>query len=258
MTGALADLAAWTREGLALAFVVFLRVGAVMALMPGFGQQGVPQRVRLVLALAFTAVVFPAVAPTLPADMTGAMPWRFVLTETVAGLSLGIVMRLIIVALQFAGALAAQATSLAQLFGGAAAEPLPAMGNLMVVSALALAAMQGLHVKIAAALILSYDTLPAGQMPLAGGAAEWGIGRIAEALALGFSLAGPFLIASLIYNVALGVINRAMPQLMVAFVGAPAITFGGLVLLAVTLPLMLPVWLAWADGLLANPFEARP
>ena len=49
---------------------------------------------------------------------------------------------------------------------------------------------------------------------------------MAASFALALSLAAPFVIASLLYNVALGVINKAMPQLMVAFVGAPAITCG--------------------------------
>lgn len=254
MTPGLTALVDEARQGLALAFIVFLRIGAVMALLPGFGQQSVPQRVRLVLALAFTAIVFPAVAGVLPGLPAGTVPWRFIATETLAGLALGVALRLMIIALQFAGSIAAQATSLAQIFGGATAEPLPAMGNLLVVAGLALAAMLGLHVKVAAALILSYEMLPPGEFPLAGDMAAWGVARAAEALALGFSLAAPFLIASLIYNVALGAINRAMPQLMVAFVGAPAITIGGLALLAVTVPLMLPHWIGWVDSLLADPF----
>ncbi|MFC3118840.1 flagellar biosynthetic protein FliR [Jhaorihella thermophila] len=38
---------------------------------------------------------------------------------------------------------------------------------------------------------------------------------------LPFSLSAPFVIASLLYNLTLGAINRAMPQLMVTLVGAP-------------------------------------
>jgi flagellar biosynthetic protein FliR len=47
-----------------------------------------------------------------------------------------------------------------------------------------------------------------------------------------------------------------MPQLMVAFVGAPVITLGGLVLLALSAPLMLGAWLRALDGFLAMPFGA--
>ena len=66
--------------------------------------------------------------------------------------------------------------------------------------------------------------------------AAWGTARVAQAFALGFSLAAPFVIAGFAYNLALGAINRAMPQLMVAFIGAPAITAGGLLILMLAAP----------------------
>ena len=61
------------------------------------------------------------------------------------------------------------------------------------------------------------------------------------------------MVASFIYNLTLGVINRAMPQLMVAFVGAPFTTLGGLVLLLLATPIMLHHWLGALDAFLANP-----
>ena len=53
MIAALELLAAEARGFLAAGFIVFLRVGAAMAVLPAFGEQTVPGRVRLVLALAF-------------------------------------------------------------------------------------------------------------------------------------------------------------------------------------------------------------
>ena len=60
---------------------------------------------------------------------------------------------------------------------------------------------------------------------------------------------------SVIYNLTLGVINKAMPQLMVAFVGAPVITFGAIALLLVSAPLLLSVWLQAFEAFLAAPFR---
>jgi len=57
MMQALADLLDASRGLLFLGFVVFLRVGAAMAVLPAFGEQIVPARVRLGLAIAFTAIV---------------------------------------------------------------------------------------------------------------------------------------------------------------------------------------------------------
>jgi len=252
MLDTLAQLAGVGETLLWTGFVVLLRVGAAMALLPAFGELVVPQRVRLVLALAFTAIIAPAISARIPAMDQGL--WTILLTETATGLALGAALRLFVHALQIAGAIAAQATSLAQLFAGAGAEPQPAIGHLLTVAGLALAMAADLHVRIAEYFILSYDILPVGRLPDAADMADWGLAQVTRAFAAGFSLAMPFVIASFLYNLALGVINRAMPQLMVAFVGAPALTAGGLVLLALSAPLVLTVWLAALNGFLAAPF----
>ncbi len=236
--------------------VVFLRVGAVIAVMPVFGEQQIPQRVRLAVALAFTAIVTPGVSDRIPPyDGVTLMP---ILTEAVIGLTIGIGLRIFILALQTAGAIAAQATSLSQLFAGAAPEPQPAIANLLVFAGLALAATTGLHVRASEFLILSYDLFSPGRLPEAKDIADWGLFQVIRAFSLAFTLAAPFVIASVIYNVALGVINRAMPQLMVTLVGAPALTAGSLVIMAIALPLALMVWVHALHRFLDAPFAVMP
>jgi flagellar biosynthesis protein FliR len=249
---ALSEIAVIGQDVLAQTFIVFLRVGAMMALIPAFGEQMVPQRVRIVLALAFTSIVAPAVGAGLPI-LDDAMP-KLLITETLCGLALGIALRLFVHALQIAGAIAAQATSLAQIFGGTGPEPQPAIGHLLTIAGLALAVTSGLHIRVAQYLIYSYEILPAGLMPNPSDMADWGVVQITRAFGLAFSLAAPFVIAAFLYNLALGIINRAMPQLMVAFVGAPALTAGGLVVLALVMPYMLAAWVTALNGFLDLPF----
>ena len=171
-----------------------------------------------------------------------------------AGLLIGLALRLMVLALQTAAAIAAQSASLSQLFASAGAEPMPALGTLFILGGLALALQAGLHVQVAALLILSYDLLPAGQFPDPATVADWGIGAVGRATALALSLAMPFVIASLMWNVALGVVNRAMPHLMVAFVGAPLLAWGGLALAALVTPVILDVWLTAFLATLSDPF----
>ena len=61
------------------------------------------------------------------------------------------------------------------------------------------------------------------------------------------------MITGFAYNVALGAINRAMPQLMVAFIGAPAITAAGLLILLLASPVILHFWGVRLDLALADP-----
>jgi len=247
----------WAGELGLVAFTVFLRIGACLAFLPAFGEQTVPARVRLGLAFAFCALVLPLVAPLLLPKVASNWTWGFAVAEILNGLVLGFVFRLLVMALNIAGMIAASATSLAQIFGGGVGvDPQPAIGNAMVVAGIALATLGGLHVKVVEAMLLSYTILPAGIWPLANDLAEWAMRDVARAFALGFALAAPFTVAAFIYNLALGVINRAMPQLMVAFVGAPALTLGGLLLMALSLPFALESWMAVMDATLRDPFGA--
>ncbi len=254
MIEGLAQLLDLTEAGLAGLALVFVRVGAVMALLPGFGEAMIPARVRLGLAIAFTLVVAPLIAPEALALDPGRPFHLLLLIEAAAGLLIGLAIRLMAIALQFAGSVAAQSTSLAQIFGaGVTPDPMPAVGNILMLAGVTLAVVGDLHVKAAMAMAQSYDILPLGAAMPAADIAAWGVARVAMAFALGFSLAAPFVIAAFAYNVALGAINRAMPQLMVAFIGAPAITAAGILLLLLASPLILTYWSGRLDATLADP-----
>jgi flagellar biosynthesis protein FliR len=234
--------------------MVFFRIGAMTALVPVLGEQVVPVRLRLMAALALTAVVSPAVADRLPQvdDAFALLP--LLATESLIGLALGLMLRLFILALQIAATQIAQSSSLSQMVGGIGPEPQPAIGQLMTFAGLALAAKTGLVAHLATLVVQSYQVLPAGQLPLVSDLSDWGLIRITQAFNLGFSLAAPFVLASLLYNLALGLMNRAMPQLSVTFIGAPVLTLGALALLALSLPVLMQVWTEALNGFFAAPF----
>ncbi len=256
MTDMLAQILSLSQVWLATGLAVFLRIGACFIVLPGLGEQMIPMRVRLGAALAFTVFLTPALLPEL--NVTDTIPSLSTFySEALAGLILGLALRLLVHALQIAGVIAAQSTSLSQIMGGASPDPQPAMGAILMLGGLTLALISGLHIHLVGTFLRSYDVLPFGDLPGPRDLGAWGIDQVRESFGLALSLAAPFLIASLLYNVALGVINKAMPQLMVAFVGAPAITWGGLVLLLVTTPFILPIWLHAFEGALAAPLGPR-
>ena len=57
MTEFLADILALSQLWLATGIAVFLRVGACFLVLPGFGEQMIPIRVRLGAALAITLLL---------------------------------------------------------------------------------------------------------------------------------------------------------------------------------------------------------
>nr|WP_106746731.1 flagellar biosynthetic protein FliR [Yoonia maritima] len=242
------------------AFVVFVRISAMMAVMPAFGDQPVPVRVRVALSFGFTCIVAPSVFLSVPPITNGVITaLATAAPEVLSGLFFGLFLRFFIMALQISGAIAAQSTSLSQIFGGSAgADAQPAIGHLLVVSGTALAVISGLHVQLAGYMIQTYELVPIGTMLRADTVVNLGLDEVRRIFELGFSLAAPFLLASLVYNVVLGVINRAMPQLMVSFVGAPAITAGGLLLLLLSAPIMLALWHDAFSEFMAFPFRSPP
>lgn len=254
MFAGLAELMGMTEAAAAGLFLVFMRIGAVMFLLPAFGDNAIPARVRLVLTFAFTLVVWPMLPEPLRDLPAGRAYFILMVIEAVIGLLLGLSIRFMIFALQFAGSVAAQSTSLAQIFGGGVTpDPMPAIGNLLMLSGVTLAVLSGLHVKAAVLMAESYEILPMGLAPGASDVATWGTARVASAFALGFSLAAPFVLSSFAYNVSLGAINRAMPSLMVAFIGAPAIIAAAILLLLIATPVMLTFWHDRLDEVLADP-----
>lgn len=237
-------------------FSVFIRIGAMMAVLPAFGENSVPTRLRIAGSIAFSLLVAPAIdhggflQPATPLAYL-----KLFLPEVIVGLLFGLGLRFFVLALQIAGAIGAQSTSLSQIFGGTAGvESQAAMGKVLVVAGLALAALLGLHVKIFSYILQSYQLVPFGVLISSDIVAKIGVSEVSRAFALGFTLAAPFVVASFVYNITLGVINRAMPQLMVSFVGAPAITAGGLILMAMALPLLLSIWVDAFQGFLLDPF----
>lgn len=247
------QLLSMTQVWIATFVGVFLRVGACFFVLPGLGEQMIPQRVRLGAALAMSVLLTPMLQPQIA--IAGVMPpLEAFFTEALIGLSLGFALRFLVYALQTAGTIAAQATSLSQILGDASPDPIPALGVILSLAGIALIVLTGLHIHMVGAFLQSYEVFPFGQVPGPPDLAEWSIARVGASFSLAFSLSAPFLIASLLYNVALGVINKAMPQLMVAFVGAPAITWGAIALLMVAMPAMLTAWSAAVHATLANPW----
>lgn len=245
----------WALAGI----LVFARVGAVIGLLPGLGETFIPARIRLMAALTLSVIALPAIdSSALPAAMPLPVFTRFLLAEAAIGLAIGLSTRLIVHALQLAGTIAAQSTALAQVAGpGVAPDPMPAIGNTLMIAGVTLAMVLDVHVRLVVAVVESYDTLGFGALMSGAELGAWGLDQATAAFALGFTLAAPFVIAALLYNLALGAINRAMPQLMVAFVGAPAITGLTLLLLLLSAPLILTVWVDHLNATLAAPLEFR-
>lgn len=241
---ALPVLSNLTMPVIALVAAVFTRISALAMLLPGLGEQGVPVRPRLAVAMAVALILTPLVINSVAPPQTVSAAAAMIAAEAVAGALIGFSIRIAIFTLQTAGSIASQTLSLAQLFGSSIDHEMASpIGTLLMFVGIVLAVSTGLHFETVRVLALSFDIMPLGAFPGASDTGQWAAERAAFSFAAALSLALPFVLLGFVYNLAIGAANRAMPQLMVAFVGVPAVTLAGMMLLALTAPVLLGVWL---------------
>lgn len=226
------------------AVAVLLRLSLLVMFLPGLGEFGIPVRIRMGLVLAMTFGVAPLLLPTqlLRAAQTDVL--SLLIFESVIGFALGFGFRVFVYAAQIAGTIIAQSASLSQLFGpGLASEPNPSVSMLLLIAGAALFVTVDGHTRAIALIYQSYLVFPLGEVPDLGALAKWATEKSADGFALAVSLSLPFILLSFLYNVVLGLINQAMPQMMVTFIGVPANVLASLVLLAISVGAILIAWL---------------
>ena len=242
----LAGLPGWA-FGLML---VLSRVGGVAMLMPGLGEAEVPMPVRAGVALLLSLLLLPGVLPILPAIPEN--PFRlgaWLAGEVVCGLWLGWLARLPVLALSVAGQMAAGALGISNVL-----QPDPTIGpqasalsRLFSLAAPVLLLGSGLYALPLLGLARSYRALPPGTWLPPGDLAQSILLAVGDSFALALQLAGPFIVAGIVWQIVLGVLARLIPHLQVYFAALPAQILGGLVLLALLSAPMLQTWMATVD-----------
>jgi flagellar biosynthetic protein FliR len=234
------------------ALLIFARVGAAMMLLPGLGETEIPASIRLAIALALVPLLVPPLSSDLPpVPEQPAQLVRLITLEVLAGLWLGGLARLILLAMAMAGQTTALMLGLSSVLtqDPALGQGGTVLSRLFGMLAALLVLSTGLYALPLSALAGSYAVLPAGDPLPAGFAAESLAAMGAESLALALRLAAPFVLAAVLFNLALGLLARLAPQVQVYFVAVPAQILGGLALLGlVAAPLLAAFATALAEA----------
>lgn len=224
---------------------IFTRLSVFIFVLPGLGEVGIPARLRLIIAFVVTWMLFPILVPTIDiGPVTLGSTALLLIKESFHGFVLGFAFRAMVYGLQVTGSVVSQSMSLSQIFGeGITTEPNTTLATLFMLSGITLAVTADLHIWAIGVFIGSFDTFPLGSAPDTAGGAHWAAQKFAGVFSFSIALALPFLILNFVYNLILGFLNRAMPQLMVSFVGMPAITGAGIFLLVLSAGSMMAIWL---------------
>ena len=229
---------------------IFARVGSAMMLMPGIGESYVPVRVRLMFTLALCLLLLEPLIPHLPtmpasiADLT-----RMLFYEIVIGLFFGTTLRLLLSALEASGTVVGLQTGLssAPVLNPTLAAQSPLPSALLSVLGVTLIFVTGLDHFLLRSLVGLYDVFPPGGLLLPGDMAQTVIHYANKSFALGIELAMPFFVIGLLLNVALGLLQKLLPQVQMFLVAMPIQIWGGLMLFALTVSSIVTFWLHYVD-----------
>jgi flagellar biosynthetic protein FliR len=229
------------------ASLLFARVGAMLMLLPGFGETAVPGRMRLALALLLAVALAPTLADRMPdAPSTAWGMAAMSIGELVIGVMLGGAARLLVSALATAGQIMGLETGLSF---AQTADPTQGQGSGQIFSVflglmgVTLIFVTGLDHMFLAGIAGSYDVIAPGAPVPIGDAAQLAVEAVSVSFRVGFQIAMPVVAAGLIFRVGLGVLSRLIPQIQVFFVALPLQLLGGFVIIALGLSAGMLVWL---------------
>ena len=220
-------------------FLVFLRLGAALMLIPGIGEPYVSSRIRLALAAVLTIAVAPFVSSAFPVVPDAPIEMFFIMGgEIIVGLLIGAAARFTMMGLHVAGTLIAFQTSLGFAL---CVDPTQGTQGALVATFLTLLGLvlifaTNLHHLMLRALFDSYVLFVPGTLPPVADFADLAVRYVSSAFRIGVQIAAPFIVYGLVFYISLGLLARLMPQLQVFFIAIPLQIIFGLILLAIVLP----------------------
>jgi flagellar biosynthesis protein FliR len=225
--------------------LVMSRIGAAMMLLPGLGEAQAPRMLRLGLAFCITVLLLPGIAPMVPpVPEAGAQAGFMVAAEIITGLWIGWLARLLVLALPVAGQIISYMLGLANVLQpdrelGGEATPI---ARLFALAAPLVILVSGLYALPLGAMAGSYRLIPPGAMLPSADTTEAAVHAVGATFALAVRIASPFLLVTIVWHVATGLLSRLVPRLQVYFVVMPAQIVGGIALLAVLAGALLSAW----------------
>ena len=212
----------------------------VLAVAPVFSSRGLPNQVKIGLGILLTLIIAPTLPPLPAIGIFSAQGLLILVEQLVIGLAIGFCVRIVFAAVDMAGQMAGMTMGLgfASFYDPQTQGQTTSLNQFFVLLAtLVFLAMNG-HLMLIQALADSFVSFPIGSAQQVNALAivQWS-GKIFSA---GLLLALPVTAALLITNMALGILTRTAPQLNLFGIGFP-ITLGmGFLMVAWTLPDMLP------------------
>ncbi len=229
----------------AFAFIlIFARIGAMIMLLPGIGENSVPARIRLSFALAVSFLMYFVnfgIVPPIPDVMLEMV--AVIMKEVIVGLMIGLASRLILTSMHVAGTIISfhVGLSAAQNFDPNQGAQGAIVSAFLTIFAILIIFATDMHHLLIQAMGESYYMFPIGASLQFN---EFGLQVtqvVSDAFMLGVQMASPFILYTIVFNSALGLVSRVLPQFQIFFIAMPANILVGFILLSMLIPAIM-IW----------------
>ena len=228
-------------ERLALYVWPFVRIGAFVMVMPVVAGSFVPLKVRLLLAIALTAVIAPVI-PIVSTPEVLSVAGLVTMTQEIAiGVCLGFLVQLVFDAIALGGQIIGMSMGLgfAVFIDRARGVNVPVIGQLfLILGMLVFLAMNG-HLALIQLLAKSFHAWPLAVGSLTEPVLTELLAWTAQLFVFAIKIALPAITSILVVNLAFGTMSRAAPTLNLFAVGFPVAMLLGFAVIFLTMNVML-------------------
>lgn len=216
--------------------VIGLRVSGLMLFAPFFSSGSIPPRVKIVLVLAITAVLYPVFAPQLTAVALSHWP-TLVASETLLGIAMGLATNTVFEAAQIGGQMLSvqMGYSLVNILDPNTQVESTVVATFHQILAMFIFLALDVHHWILRAIARSFLYLPPGTATVNPLFTRTLLHEGAIVLELGIQIAAPVLAATLLMDLVLGLLGKASPQMPLMLLGPAVKSMMGVLVLAATI-----------------------
>lgn len=227
-------------------FIVLVRVGIVLAVLPFFGDRTIFSFIKVLLSLSLAVVFYPLLKMQGFIRPDEALVWsgttwgniKTVGSEVLCGLAIGFSARIFFDSIQMAGSI------IGTFMGFASANMYDPHQEIQVqviekfyttLGMMLFLALNGHHYMLKA-IAESYRHIGVGAAQFNGPVSEFLISITAHSLKFGFQMAAPLAVAYFGINIFYGVMAKAMPQFNILVLSFSVSTAVGLIVMFLSLP----------------------
>lgn len=222
------------------AFLVFVRVSALVMTAPFFSSAAFPAQIKIYLSVVTSVLLFsviPSEGVFVTADAGGVFIVTAIIMEALVGIALGLIGQLVFAGLEMAGMLISlnSALSFANMVDTMTQKQSAIISNLFtLIAVLVFLSIDGDKVYISA-LAKSFELVPINEaeIHLAG---PYMLEIATYLFVIGVQITTPFIIVIFLLDVSIAIFARIMPQANMMFIAFPIKVGVGLALLLLSIP----------------------